>query len=88
MEIVIDVAGVYSADDFYEILNEHIELPEYFGRNLDALKDVLTDMSGDLVIRVINTGEMESAMPRFLKGLRRLGADLEKDPSVPTLDVE
>ena len=40
-----------SAEDFYAALERQLELPGYFGRNLDALWDVLTgDVAGPLEI--------------------------------------
>ena len=39
----LDLGNVCGADEFYDLLGQHIELPAYFGRNLDALYDVLTE---------------------------------------------
>ncbi|GHT18724.1 hypothetical protein FACS189429_5630 [Bacteroidia bacterium] len=40
--IEIDFAHIETNDDFYQQLKSKIDLPEYFGNNLDALYDVLT----------------------------------------------
>lgn len=40
--IYIDFAEIGDEEDFYTQLKEKIELPEYFGKNLDALYDTIT----------------------------------------------
>ncbi len=40
--ITIDFYDIIDIDDFYMKLGEQLELPEYFGKNLDALYDYLT----------------------------------------------
>lgn len=44
-EVFIDFSIIDNDDDFYNQLEEKLNLPDYFGRNLDALFDVI---SGDL----------------------------------------
>lgn len=41
-EIYIDFTDIGDYEDFYEQLKSKIELPEYFGENLDALYDVIS----------------------------------------------
>ncbi|PZU83779.1 MAG: barnase inhibitor [Chryseobacterium sp.] len=43
--IYIDFVSIGDYEDFYEQLKSKLELPEYFGDNLDALSDVI---SGEL----------------------------------------
>lgn len=44
-EIYVDFVNIGDYEDFYEQLKSKLELPEYFGDNLDALSDVI---SGEL----------------------------------------
>ena len=39
---IIDGASIRSQDDLHDVLSEVLELPDYYGRNLDALWDCLT----------------------------------------------
>jgi len=39
---IIDGASIHSRDDLHEVLARVLELPEHYGRNLDALWDCLT----------------------------------------------
>ena len=73
--ISIDLKDLDSADEFYKRLGEQIELPDYFGYNLDALHDVLEEKSG-LEIRFTGSDDAAAIMPRFMRGLKRMCAEL------------
>ena len=53
----------------YDALSEALELPEWYGRSLDALYDCLTDLSVPTTIHVENWPE-EDYMQRALAVLR------------------
>ena len=74
--ITIDLRDLDSADEFYKRLGEQIELPDYFGYNLDALHDVLGEKQG-LKICFTGTDDAAAIMPRFIRGLKRMCADLD-----------
>ena len=40
-KIEIDFENITTKEEFYEVFRSKIELPEYFGDNLDALWDVI-----------------------------------------------
>lgn len=44
-KIVLDFSGLKTRNEIHEYLAEKMEFPEYYGRNLDALYDCLTDIS-------------------------------------------
>lgn len=79
MEILLDLENICSADEFYELLGENMALPAYFGRNLDALHDVLGDITKETRIRIIHTDGVSVMMPKFFRGLRRLAADIHEE---------
>ena len=74
--ITIDLTDLESAEEFYKRLGEQIELPDYFGYNLDALHDVLSEMHGQK-IRFTGCDDAMAVMPRFMRGLKRMCAELE-----------
>ena len=83
---IVDLTGVYSADDFHKVLRETLPLPDYYGDNLDALYDVFTEWSGPSRIEFQNTGEMEAFMPKYLRALKRLCEDAaEENPELEIL---
>ena len=73
-EITLDLDNVCSADEFYDLLGKEIELPVYFGRNLDALYDVLTEQQ--ITIKLLNTEVMEAVTPKFIRKLSRMLEDV------------
>ena len=55
MNIYIDFAEIGDYEDFYTQLKEKIELPDYFGDNLDALYDSITgELDVPLHIEFVN----------------------------------
>jgi ribonuclease inhibitor len=55
MNIYIDFAEIGDYEDFYTQLKEKIELPDYFGDNLDALYDSITgELDMPLHIEFVN----------------------------------
>ncbi len=42
MTVYIDFSDIGDYEEFYAALKEKVELPEYFGENLDALFDTIT----------------------------------------------
>ena len=61
---VLNGTKIQSLSDFYDEIARALSLPEYFGRNLDALADVLsTDIEGPLEI----VWESSSASKKALK---------------------
>lgn len=73
-EITLDIDNVCSADEFYDLLGKEIELPAYFGRNLDALYDVLTEQQ--VILKLANTEVMEAVAPKFIRKLNRMLEDI------------
>ncbi|GEN69736.1 MULTISPECIES: barstar family protein [Chryseobacterium] len=53
--VYIDFTDIGDYEDFYAQLKEKIQLPEYFGDNLDALYDTITgDLEMPLHIEFVN----------------------------------
>ncbi|NGO73634.1 barstar family protein [Streptomyces boncukensis] len=69
VDAVVDLAGATGKEDFMDRCVAGLELPGYFGRNWDALADLLTDLSwwgegrGYLVLMTSWT-DFEAAVPR------------------------
>lgn len=43
IELKIDGHLIKSKDDLYEVIGQQLPLPDYFGNNLDALHDIITE---------------------------------------------
>ncbi|MBQ9647139.1 MAG: barstar family protein [Oscillospiraceae bacterium] len=58
MTALIDGAVIETRGQLHNALSEQLALPEYYGRNLDALFDCLTDIHEDTELRLVRTDEL------------------------------
>ena len=54
MEYIIDLKNVKSKEDAHKIIKEKLDFPDYYGANLDALNDALSElpMGSSIIIYV------------------------------------
>ncbi len=85
----LDGTAIRSLDDLYDQLAARLPLPSHFGRNLDALWDVLaTDIEGPFGITWKNADASRKAMGEdFLRALNVL-RDVEEERDDFRLQVE
>ena len=57
---IVDFSKVKYFVEIHEVLKRDLEFPDYYGGNLDALWDCLTDMLGDISIIEIYNSEVIS----------------------------
>lgn len=50
--VVLDGNTVTRIEEIYDLLAQELAFPDWFGRNLDALYDCLTDVSEDVRIEI------------------------------------
>ena len=78
-EYDIDLTDVESAEELHALLRERLPLPGYYGSNLDALYDVLTERADgwSLVLSGIDTAEavLGSYFGRFRRMLEHAAQD-------------
>ena len=68
MLILCDFERLQTPDAVYDYLSEELGFPAYFGRNLDALHDCLTDIGSPT--RLLLTGASAPCARRFLPVIR------------------
>ena len=66
----VDLSGVCDRNSLHDRLQESLTLPSWYGRNLDALYDALTDAPGPIHICFTAWKEMEEADPAYFKMFR------------------
>ena len=87
-EFVIDLKDVYSPDDLHARIAQTIPVPEYYGKNLDALYDVLTEpeYGGECRIRFTGCDDLGEGMRRYLEAMKQMcGAAEEENPGLTIL---
>ena len=65
MEIILDAAFLGEREQAHDYLKEMLDLPDYYGRNLDALHDCLSEMNG-LEIVIKNASSAGDYLDRLL----------------------
>ncbi len=78
--IIIDGRRMTSVEATHAYLVHTLRLPDWYGRNLDALHDCLTDLSRDVWIVLINGDIMDEALGDYAKKLRRVFTDVGNLP--------
>ena len=84
---VIDLTGIESKEDLHDSLFKGLESPEHYGRNLDALHDVLTSLT--VPCRIAFQGyeavsDVEESLASYLRTMRKVCEDSAKE--LPGLD--
>ena len=69
---VLDGEMIRDREMLHDILSDALELPEWYGRNLDALYDCLTDISERAEIQMRNKGALEERLEVYAKGLMKV----------------
>lgn len=68
---VLDMKNVNSRDDFHNLVAREMDFPSYYGKNLDALWDLLTEENGVSVL-IMNANKLEENLGDYGKSILRL----------------
>jgi ribonuclease inhibitor len=86
---ILNGSEIGSLDDLYTHLAQQLDFPEHFGRNLDALWDLLsTDVEGPFEIVWKRAEDSRKALGADFARVLKLFADLESERSDFRLKVE
>lgn len=78
MMITIDGLSMKKKDDFYQNIKKELDVPEYFGNNLDALYDILTEQPDILQMKFLHYNTMQSRLgTAFCKKLLKVLQDAD-----------
>ncbi len=69
--LTVDLSGVKTAEQLHEELKKAFEFPEYYGGNLDALHDCLTDIA----VKATESDPITVTFAGYKKAKRALGSD-------------
>ncbi|WP_304964863.1 barstar family protein [uncultured Oscillibacter sp.] len=71
-EIVLDGLELRSLEEVHDRFAQALALPEWYGRNLDALFDCLTDLKAPVTVRLLHQETLEDRLDRRGRALVRL----------------
>jgi ribonuclease inhibitor len=70
--IYIDCRLLKNAREIHESLKEQLSFPEYYGKNLDALVDVLTDITLETKVVVIWKDTLRSRITADIRAIKKV----------------
>ena len=78
-EIILDCRSISDRASFHGRMAEVMDFPQWYGKNLDALHDCLTDISAETVLRLLHWRAAETVLGSYGKAAARVmeEADLE-----------
>ncbi len=74
---ILDGAMMNSKKEAHSHLQEQLGFPEYYGQNLDALYDCLTDMKGE--IRLYHTAQLRRSLSAYGEKILRVLKDAQSE---------
>ena len=77
--LIIDLSGVSDRKSLHQRLDEAFQFPFWYGGNLDALYDALTDISVPMYVCLIGWEELKEAAPDYFGRFCRVLYDAEKE---------
>lgn len=86
-EVVLDGREIAVIDEVHDRFAQALELPEHYGRNLDALFDCLTELREDLTVRLLRREDLERRLGRRGRALAvLLHRAAEENPHVTVFE--
>lgn len=62
---LLDGKDMTSKEEAYELIAKELAFPDYFGKNLDALYDCLTEKNAENTILFVNTAILEEYLGEY-----------------------
>jgi RNAse (barnase) inhibitor barstar len=79
-EILFDLRAVKSEQDFHELAAKAFSFPSYYGKNKDAFWDCLTDLAGNIEVRLLGYDDL----PAHVRSVIREYVDMLKVREIET----
>ncbi len=71
----IDCRRIDSRQTFHDVFSRTLRLPEWYGRNLDALHDCLTELSEDTYLMLLHSDALAGTLGEYGKAAAALLSD-------------
>ncbi len=79
MVVYLDLKNIAGKEELHEMLAEKLNFPSYYGKNMDALFDILTECGADLNLIFYNTCSLEEREEKLVRILKKVCADAQKE---------
>ena len=76
-EVILDCAALTDRETLHETLERELGFPSWYGRNLDALHDCLTDLHEPVQITLQNLDSLMNYGTRLLRVFQAAAAENE-----------
>lgn len=70
--VIIEGKHITDKERLWKELHQKMELPEYFGNNLDALADVLSEKKEKIEVKILDVQEIEENLGGYGKSFLRI----------------
>jgi ribonuclease inhibitor len=87
MEIVLDAKRFKGRTRAHAYLKEVLQLPDYYGKNLDALYDCLGDIAGETVIVVPEVIQKKQYLGEYGTTMLQVFKDAAKENDMLTVVI-
>lgn len=74
-QVILDGTGLTTSAQVHELLAQELDFPIWYGANLDALYDCLTDVTQECCIVLTHTAAMEAHLGNWAGALRQVLRD-------------
>lgn len=78
-EYFVDLSDVSDRKSLHESLKKSLPLPPWYGSNLDALYDALTDMTDPVIIHFLGWEHLLTDLPAYFGSFRRVLEDAQRE---------
>ncbi len=77
--VIIDGNEIYDIADFHRKIKAAFSFPEWYGGNLDALADCLTELPAGSLLVIRNAEQLWETLGEYGIRVRRVLADVEEE---------
>ena len=79
MRAAIDGEAIATRGALHDALAEQLSLPSWYGRNLDALYDSLTDLDEETELHILHAAALRTRLGRYAGAFLRVLRDVEEE---------
>lgn len=69
--VTIDCSPMADRNAFHDVFADALSFPDWYGRNLDALHDLLTAISEETTLQLLHWGAAENALGNYALAAKR-----------------